>query len=72
MLIWYKTSIIRPELHNLAKMASLAKIRQFLRKLHRNGKRKVVILTKTANLATILQSFIELLFALKVAIKLMS
>ena len=63
MLIWYKTSIICPELHHLAKMASLAKIRQFLRKLHRNGKRKVVILTKTANLATILQSFGELLVA---------
>ena len=36
MLIWYKTSIVCPELHDLAKMASLA---------------------------TILQSFSELLFA---------
>ena len=32
MLIWYKTSIICPELHSLAKMASLAKIRQVFAK----------------------------------------
>ena len=32
MLIWYKTSIICPELHDLAKMASLAKIRQVFAK----------------------------------------
>jgi len=57
MLIWYKTSIICPELHDLAK------IRQVLRKLYCDGKRKVVILTKMANLATILQSFSELLDA---------
>ena len=33
----------------------------FFRKLHCNGKRKVMILAKMANLATILQSFSELL-----------
>ena len=32
MLIWYKTSIICPELHHLAKMARLAKIRQVFAK----------------------------------------
>ena len=32
MLIWYKTSIICPELHDLEKMASLTKIRQVFAK----------------------------------------
>ena len=44
MLIWYKTAIMCPEFHF-----------RFLRILNCNGKRKVVILTKMVNLATILQ-----------------
>ena len=51
MLIWYKTAIMCPDFH-----AGFGEnFVSFLRILNCNGKRKVVILTKMVNLATIRQ-----------------